>query len=58
MLEVLDASSWFTNDAGKGQFSERPATRPETKFERRGVKLGHGVYDLGYTRVAAAPSDP
>jgi tRNA (guanine-N7-)-methyltransferase len=36
----------FTNTAGAGQFSPRPSWRPETKFERRGEKLGHGVWDL------------
>ena len=31
-------------------FAPRPATRPETKFERRGLKLGHGVWDIVFRR--------
>lgn len=33
-------------------YSPRPEHRPETKFERRGLKLGHGVWDLRYTSKA------
>lgn len=32
-------------------FAERPAYRPVTKFENRGLKLGHGVWDLVFTKV-------
>jgi len=31
-------------------YVERPAYRPVTKFENRGIKLGHGVWDLVYTK--------
>lgn len=50
MLEVMEASTLFTNAAGAGRFSPKPAYRPETKFERRGARLGHGVWDLVYVR--------
>jgi tRNA (guanine-N7-)-methyltransferase len=50
MLEVLDASPALENLAGAGQYSPRPDYRPLTKFERRGERLGHGVWDLLYTR--------
>ena len=50
MLEVLDASAELKNLAGPGQYSPRPDYRPLTKFERRGERLGHGVWDLLYTR--------
>lgn len=50
MLEVMDGSAAFENLAGPARFSERPASRPETKFERRGLRLGHGVWDLLYRR--------
>ena len=50
MLELADACSELRNLAGAGQFSPRPAERPETKFERRGRRLGHGVWDLLYER--------
>lgn len=46
MMEIMQGAEGFTNQAGRGQFSPRPAWRPETKFERRGEKLGHGVWDL------------
>ena len=46
MMEVMNDADGFTNLTGAGQFSPRPSWRPETKFERRGEKLGHGVWDL------------
>lgn len=45
MLAVLSADADLTNLAGSGQYSEKTG-RPETKFERRGQRLGHGVWDL------------
>lgn len=51
MLEVLDAEPGFRNTAGQGQFSSRPAERPSTRFERRGVALGHDVADLVFERI-------
>lgn len=49
MLEIMEAAEGFENNNGKGCFWKAPI-RPETKFERRGLKLGHGVWDLLYTR--------
>jgi tRNA (guanine-N7-)-methyltransferase len=46
MLEVVAQVSIFDNLAGVGQYSAKPSYRPETKFERRGLKLGHGVWDV------------
>ena len=46
MMEVLSSTDALENLAGDGQFSPRPESRPETKFERRGQRLGHGVWDL------------
>ncbi len=51
MLEVVSASSAFRNCAGPGHYSGKPAWRPTTKFERRGQRLGHGVWDLLFERV-------
>ncbi len=51
MLAVVEASRDFRNLAGPGQFSARPPDRPMTKFERRGVRLGHAVWDLAFERV-------
>lgn len=51
MLRVLEAMpTVFENTAGAGRFAERPASRPPTKFERRGERLGHRVFDLVYRR--------
>ena len=50
VLAVLSAVPLLSNTA-EG-FAARPATRPETKFERRGLKLGHGVWDLLFTRTS------
>lgn len=48
MLEVLSAEPLLANTAAG--FAERPAYRPLTKFENRGLRLGHGVWDLVFTR--------
>jgi tRNA (guanine-N7-)-methyltransferase len=48
MLEVLGAEPLLANTAGG--FAERPAYRPLTKFEARGLGLGHGVWDLVFQR--------
>lgn len=48
MLETFSAESLIENTS-KG-FSTRPPWRPQTKFERRGVALGHGVFDLVFRR--------
>ena len=50
MLAVLEADPLWRNQAGPGSFIQRPRGRPETKFERRGRRLGHGVWDLLYAR--------
>jgi len=44
MLEVLSAEPRLKNTAAG--FAPRPQWRPVTKFEQRGLKLGHGVWDL------------
>lgn len=50
MLEQMDAAEGFDNNAGKGNYSATRGFRCETKFERRGLRLGHGVWDLIYTK--------
>jgi len=50
MMDVLSAEQGFENVSGEGQFSERPRHRPLTKFELRGERLGHGVWDLIFRR--------
>lgn len=46
MLEVLNSESSLVNQDVKGGFVPRPTARPLTKFEQRGTKLGHAVWDL------------
>lgn len=46
MMEVMNLAEGYTNTLGSNQFAERPNYRPLTKFERRGERLGHGVWDL------------
>ncbi len=50
MLETLDEAEGFENIAGIGEYSPRPDYRPMTKFEKRGERLGHGVWDLIYKK--------
>jgi tRNA (guanine-N7-)-methyltransferase len=50
MMEVLSADDRIINTAGEGQYSARPAYRPVTKFEQRGERLGHGVWDLIFSK--------
>lgn len=51
MREVLDAATSFANDAPDTGFVARNEERPLTRFERRGQRLGHGVWDLSYRRI-------
>lgn len=51
MLEVMEAQVNYENVAGKNQYHPRPDNRPLTKFEQRGEKLGHGVWDLVYKKL-------
>jgi tRNA (guanine-N7-)-methyltransferase len=55
MVEVLEASPGLQNSALPGAapypYSPRPSYRPLTKFENRGLKLGHGTYDLIYRKT-------
>jgi len=51
MLEVMEAAPCWRNAIAPGQYAEKPAWRIETHFERRGLKLGHGVWDLLYRRA-------
>jgi tRNA (guanine-N7-)-methyltransferase len=51
MLETLDEAQGFINTAGSGHYAPRPDYRPITKFEKRGERLGHGVWDLIYQKT-------
>ncbi len=52
MVDVMTASTDFANcHAGDSPYTPRPDSRPLTKFEQRGLKLGHEVWDLLYYRL-------
>jgi tRNA (guanine-N7-)-methyltransferase len=51
MLSTLAGLALLQNLAADGHFASRPAERPPTRFERRGARLGHEVWDLAFRRV-------
>ena len=52
MLEVLSAEALLENTSSNAGYVERPDSRPLTKYEQRGLRLGHGVWDLVFRRIA------
>ena len=50
ILSVLTAKPTLMNQKAEGLYVEKPATRPTTKFEQRGQRLGHGTWDLVFTK--------
>ena len=52
MLDVMNAAEGYKNLSQTHNFVERPAHRPLTKFEARGQRLGHGVWDLMFEKIA------
>ena len=52
MMEVMSAAPGYRNVAGEDQYSPQPEWRPVTKFQKRGERLGHGVWDLMFERTA------
>lgn len=50
MLDVLNQESKLKNQQDAGGFVVRPSSRPLTKFEQRGTRLGHGVWDLFFLK--------
>lgn len=50
MVDVMSQSTDFENTASEREFVVRPDYRPLTKFEQRGKRLGHGVWDLIYKK--------
>ncbi|MEO2281808.1 tRNA (guanosine(46)-N7)-methyltransferase TrmB [Pseudoalteromonas pernae] len=51
MLEVMQSAEKFSNLSATNDYVPRPDSRPLTKFEQRGHRLGHGVWDLMFERV-------
>lgn len=53
MVEMFSQTAAWHNTSENGDFVPRPARRPITKFETRGERLGHEVFDLVYERKAS-----
>ncbi len=52
MLAVMTNTTGFVNEFTETGFAPRPDYRPVTKFEKRGERLGHGVWDLLFKKMA------
>ncbi len=51
MMKVMSEAPGYENCIASDQYAPRPESRPLTKFEQRGHRLGHGVWDLLFKRV-------
>lgn len=51
MVDVMKAAPGYENTAQDGNYIPRPEERPLTKFEARGHRLGHGVWDMKFART-------
>lgn len=51
MLEVMSSAAGYRNLSVQNNYVPRPESRPLTKFEARGQRLGHGVWDLMFARI-------
>lgn len=51
MLRILSVAESFNNQSADQDYCPRPDYRPLTKFEQRGLRLGHGVWDLIFKRI-------
>jgi tRNA (guanine-N7-)-methyltransferase len=56
MLMVLNAAEGLQSLSPDRTYVQRPDFRPPTRFERRGERLGHGVWDLAYIKEGGAVS--
>jgi tRNA (guanine-N7-)-methyltransferase len=54
MLAVCNETPQLASLSTDATFVARPDFRPPTRFERRGARLGHGVWDLAYAKVEVA----
>lgn len=57
ILEVMQASPEFENLSTSGDYCMQPDWRPPTKYERRGERLGHEVFDLVFRRLPDAEAN-
>jgi tRNA (guanine-N7-)-methyltransferase len=51
MLAIAGGCALLRNESAAGDYVTRPDSRPVTRFERRGQRLGHGVWDLAFRRT-------
>ncbi len=51
MLATAGGSRELENESATGDYVDRPESRPLTRFERRGQRLGHGVWDLAFRKL-------
>ena len=59
MLAVCNETPQLESLSADATFVARPDFRPPTRFERRGARLGHGVWDLAYAKIqAGVPASP
>jgi tRNA (guanine-N7-)-methyltransferase len=54
MLAVCNTDPHLVSLSPDGTYVARPQFRPPTRFERRGERLGHGVWDLAYAKLESA----
>ena len=58
MLAVCNTDPQLASLSADGTYVPRPDFRAPTRFERRGARLGHGVWDLAYTKLAPPATPP
>jgi len=51
MLEDMQNSQGYKNLSDTNDYVPRPDSRPLTKFESRGHRLGHGVWDIQFSKM-------
>ncbi len=51
MLDILNSNRQLINTSTTGDYIPRPSQRPATKFEERGISMGHGVWDLIFNKT-------
>lgn len=54
MRTVCNGCAALVSQSAEGGYVQRPDFRPATRFERRGERLGHGVWDLAYVKTGRA----
>lgn len=54
MLQVVEADARWRNQAGPGCYAVDAGERPQTRFQRRGERLGHAIFDLRFRREEVA----